>query len=115
MYLFDERVPEYYLDRPCETWDALYENLPLCETRLWNDNEGLVLDRNGTRISVEKIGEGTLAASWDGKRVIFSENGIKLFGIDEITFDTTSSTAHQAEERDFRRGDREDLLPHRQV
>ena len=93
MYLFDERVPEHYLDRPCETWDALYENLPLCETRLWNGNEGLVLDRNGTRISVEKIGEGTLAASWGDKKVIFSENGIKLFGIDEITFDTTSSTA----------------------
>lgn len=93
MYLFDERVPEYYLDRPCETWDALYENLPFSDTRLWAGNEGLVLDASGSKISVEGIGEGKLAASWGDKKVIFSENGIELYGMKEISLDTTSATA----------------------
>ena len=93
MYLFDENVPEYYLDRPCETWDAIYENLPLADTRLWEGNEGIVIDRNGSKISVEALGEGRLAASWDDKKVIFSENEIKLCGIGEISLDIASATA----------------------
>ena len=32
LYCFDEDAPERYLDRPCETWDATYENLPVVDT-----------------------------------------------------------------------------------
>ncbi len=93
MYLFDENVAEYYLDKPCETWDALYENLPLSDTRLWKGNDGLVLDTEGSLISVEKTGEGVLTASWDDKKVVFTEDGITISGTKNITFDTTGATA----------------------
>lgn len=60
LYCFSEDVPERYLDRPCETWDATYENLPVVDTLLWKGNEGLVLDTHGGPLSLEKTKESCL-------------------------------------------------------
>jgi len=81
MYLFDERIPEWYLDTPCETWDATYENMPVVETLLGKDDNGLVLDNNGVSLTVNKPQEGVLEVLWQDKKVKFTENGIEFFGI----------------------------------
>lgn len=75
-YLFAEKVYEDYYDRPCETWDAAYENLPVVDTLLWEDREGLVLEEAAEPFSVEKEADGALKVSWQRKSVTFRERGI---------------------------------------
>lgn len=87
LYCFSEDVPERYLDRPCETWDATYENLPVVDTLLWKGNEGLVLDTHGGPLSLEKAKEGCLAVSWGDRRILFTEKGIQITGIRELFLD----------------------------
>jgi hypothetical protein len=38
IYKFDDRYTERYLDKTCEAWDALYDNLPMVNGRLQNEN-----------------------------------------------------------------------------
>jgi hypothetical protein len=33
---FDDRYAERYMDKPCEAWDALYDNLPVVDSRIWS-------------------------------------------------------------------------------
>ncbi len=84
IYLFDENIPEYYLDVACETWDALYENLPVVDTLIWDrqnkDTCGMTLDKNGSPFEIEKLSEGVLAVSWNDKKVIFREGSIEIIG-----------------------------------
>lgn len=77
-YLFDERVYEKYYETPCDTWDATYENLPLIDTLLWEDNGGLLLTENAAAFVAERTGEQELTVSWDDKAVIFSEDKITV-------------------------------------
>ncbi len=77
-YLFDERVYEDYFDQPCETWDAAYENLPVVDTLLWEDREGLVLEDAAEPFVVSSKEEGVLTVSWREKSVTFRESGIFL-------------------------------------
>lgn len=77
-YLFAEGVYEDYYDRPCETWDATYENLPVVDTLLWEDREGLVLEEEAEPFWAEKEENGILRVSWGEKSVTFRESGISL-------------------------------------
>lgn len=77
-YLFAESVYEEYYDRPCETWDAAYENLPVVDTLLWEDKEGLVLEEEAEPFSAQKEENGVLTVSWGEKSVTFRESGISL-------------------------------------
>ena len=81
MYLFDESVCESYYDKPCETWDATYENLPITDTLLWEDDSGIVLDTNATAFSVCKNENGDLEVYWEDKKVIFSEDSVAMFNV----------------------------------
>ena len=87
LYRFDEDVPERYLDRPCQTWDATYENLPLADTLLWEGNKGLVLDTRGGALSLAKAGENCLEVSWGDRQALFTEEGIRVRGLRESFLD----------------------------
>lgn len=80
-YLFDERVYESYYDEPCDTWDATYENLPVIDTILWEDKDGLVLEENAAPFQVKKLQKDVLEVSWGEKAVIFHEEKIVLKNI----------------------------------
>ena len=92
MYLFDETAEESYLHTPCTTWDGTYENLPLIDTLLWEDNDGLMLDVNGSEIHTEKPEDGVLSILWDDKKITFSENEILLQNIAPV-WNTNGSLA----------------------
>ena len=95
-YYFRENVPEKYLDSPCVTWDATYENLPVADTLLWEGNAGLVLDTRGSAVFLEKAGENCLKVSWNDRAVLFAEDGIEISGTTELFLDWTGSRAHPA-------------------
>jgi hypothetical protein len=33
---FDDRYTERFTERPCEAWDAVYDNLPMVDGRIWS-------------------------------------------------------------------------------
>ena len=80
LYLFDERVREHYLTETCTTFDAVYENLPIVDTLLWNKDEkrelGLMIDTDGVPFTVEKRNESELAVLWGEKSIVFREDRI---------------------------------------
>lgn len=92
LYLFDENMYDSYFETPCETWDALYENLPVVDTLIWEENAGLVLDNEATAFEVSKQSETELKVSWKDKYVLFSQDKISFNNIDAV-LDTTGSKA----------------------
>lgn len=88
IYLFDENAEDKYLYKACETFDAVYENLPIVDTRLWGEDVeacGMYLDDQGEAFDTERISEKELKVYWGDKYVIFRENEIEINNCD-ITF-----------------------------
>lgn len=63
---FDDQYRERYLDEPCTSWDAVYDNLPICDERSWTSD----YDNAKAGISFEGLYEFKTA-----KRI---GNGLKL-------------------------------------
>ena len=80
LYLFDDRIKDHYLTEKCTTFDAVYENLPIIDTRIWADEEkkncGLVLDSDAPAFTVKKASSGSLEATWKEFKIVFDENKI---------------------------------------
>lgn len=95
IYLFDENVKEMYLDTACPTYDATYENLPVSDTLLWKNNNGITLDENAVKFDVEKNDENSVTAFWNGKSVTFNEKSIVLKNVSPV-FDLSGATADTA-------------------
>lgn len=93
LYLFDETVKDYYLDTPCDTWDAIYENLPLVDTLVWQDNKGLVLDQNGSPFSIKKAADQVLTVQWDNGSITFLEDKICIYNLKKLIYDFSESKA----------------------
>lgn len=91
LYLFDENVPEHYLEETCDSFYALYENLPLVDTVIWaegvRENIGLTLDENGGEFSCEILSDTSVKIAWKDKAVVFTQDGIETTGISEMTYD----------------------------
>lgn len=96
-YLFDETVPEYYAETTCDSFDALYENLPLVDTTVWaegcRENIGLTLDSDGGEFRLELCSDTCVKVSWADKSVVFTEEGIETAGIAEMTYDLMQKAA----------------------
>ena len=75
LYKFDETLKEHYLNTPCKTWDALYENLPIVDTIVWQDNGGMVIDNNASQFTVTRE-EENLKISWGAKTLTFTPDGM---------------------------------------
>ena len=87
LYLFDENVPEHYLDKACETWDAEYENLPLIDTIRGKDVKGLTFRGALGKLSTSRTGDETLRVSWDNGSVEFAPDGITVYSAEcELIF-----------------------------
>ena len=96
-YLFDENVEEHYLYETCESFFALYENLPLVDTAVWaedvRENIGLTLDDAGGAFSFERLSDTVVRITWNGKAVIFTETGIETQGVSVMTYDLMQKQA----------------------
>ncbi len=96
-YLFDENVPEHYLEETCESFYALYENLPLVDTAVWAEgvrtNIGLTLDEDGGELSYEALSDTSVKIAWKEKFVVFTEEGIQTGNIPEMTYDPLNKQA----------------------
>ncbi len=90
LYLFDERIKDYYLDTQCTRFDAVYENLPIVDTIIWQkdkkENIGLVLDVNAEAFTAERVGNEDLCVKWSDKSVIFHPDSIEIINCEELTF-----------------------------
>jgi hypothetical protein len=82
LYLFDDRIEDYYTNTVCTTFDAVYENLPIVDTAYQKGETdggfGILLDADATKFHASKTGEGELTVSWNDKSVIFTENSIVI-------------------------------------
>lgn len=96
-YLFDENVPEHYAEKTCESFYALYENLPLVDTVVWAEgvrvNIGLTLDENGGAFCFEALSDTCAKVSWNDCSVVFTQEGIETAGVGEVTYDLMQATA----------------------
>lgn len=79
LYLFDEKVPERYLDKACETWDAEYDNLPVIDTIRGKDTSGLVFKGAVGKLRTSRKENDTLCVSWDNGSVEFAPNCIRVY------------------------------------
>lgn len=90
-YLFDETVPDHYLSETCDSFYALYENLPLVDTVIWAEgvrgNIGLTLDEDGDAFSCAVLSDTSVKVSWKDKAVVFTEAGIETDGIGAMRYD----------------------------
>jgi len=82
LFLFDERTEEHYLRNVCNSFDAVYENLPIINNLLWSGNEkyrcGLVIDEEASAFQAGKCGEHALEIKWDGGSLIYDEEKITI-------------------------------------
>ena len=83
LYLFDERIPDYYNNHICTTFDAVYENMPIVDTVYQKGDTdggiGMLLDGAAESFSVEKVGEDTLRVYWSNKSAMFTKDRIILY------------------------------------
>ena len=82
LYLFDDRIKDYYEDTICDTFDGVYENLPIVDTIYQKGDTdggiGIILDECGTDFNASKTADQELTVSWGDKSVIFRETEIIL-------------------------------------
>ena len=80
LYLFDDKIKEYYEDTTCSTFDAVYESLPIVDTAYQKGDTdggfGIVLDDNGAIFDAKKSSDEELTVSWSDKTVIFKKDSI---------------------------------------
>lgn len=81
-YLFDERIPDYYNDHVCTTFDAVYENMPIVDTVYQKGDTdggfGIILDDSASAFTVEKTADEELTVSWSDKSVVLQKDRILL-------------------------------------
>ena len=82
LYLFDDRISDMYNNAACETFDSVYENMPIVDTHYQRGNTnggyGIVLDSEAESFTAEKYNENELIVAWNDKSVIFKEDRILL-------------------------------------
>ena len=90
---FDETYKERYLNASCDSWSALYDNLPVLDYRLWSDGEresGLFFEKRISDIAISEE-ESSLVVTVDFEdgtsgRVVFCEEGISFENLGACRF-----------------------------
>lgn len=82
LYLFDERIRDLYTERKCETFDAVFENLPIVDTLFGSPDEkvncGLSITGCGKKFKVGNIGNSVLHITSGKVSVKFYEDRITV-------------------------------------
>ena len=100
IYKFDDRYTERYLDKTCEAWDALYDNLPMVNGRLQNTaGQDAVLEfalpvSPAGFTCVEHDQTLEVLVSFENQttgRILLSPEGMTLTDCGELTYITAES------------------------
>lgn len=82
LFLFDDRIGDFYNDNTCTTFDAIYENLPIVDTMTCPVESrkqcGLLVDESGAHFAVEKVADGVLRVNFGDKSVTFCEDRMEI-------------------------------------
>ncbi len=91
---FDDRYKERYLEQPCASWIATYDNLPIVDTRLWSDGDKkcqLALKKQVTQMEASEQSATALqiklnfADGMEGN-ILFAEKGICFDNCGDILY-----------------------------
>lgn len=78
LFLFDQTIEDHYLKNNCETFDAVFENLPIVDSMTAPDEDkkccGMMIDENALPFDSKKGGDGVLCAG----PVTFYEDKIEI-------------------------------------
>ncbi len=89
LFLFDEGTTDFYLENTCETFDAVFENLPIVDSMSAPESDrkccGMMIDDNAQRFDAKKIADGVLTAG----PVTFFEDRIEILS-DSLTLYSNS-------------------------
>lgn len=83
LYLFDEGIKDLYETSECDTFDAVYENMPIVDTVYQKGDTdggyGIILD-DGCKepLRVEKTEDDVLKVYWDNNSVTFTPTNVIL-------------------------------------
>ena len=99
---FDEGYGDRYHDKRCETWMALYDNLPIIDSKLWSSEDvecGLFFEKSVSDFSVSEKEDCSLEITVyfeDGTsgKIHFDENGIFIEGCGDMKYITASLDAN---------------------
>lgn len=80
LYLFDDSIKDFYLENICTTFDALFENLPIIDTRECQSKKecGLNINANVSPFTAKKTGDGVLNITFGDNYVAFFEDSIVI-------------------------------------
>ena len=82
LFLFDERIKDLYMESTCTTFDAIYENLPIVDTRTCPAEDrkqcGVMIHTGTTSLAASKAAEGVLNVQLGEKAVTFYEDRIEI-------------------------------------
>ena len=83
LFLFDDSIEDIYLKDTCTTFDAIYENLPIVDTRSYPDELkkqcGLEIASDGSAFEVKKIDDGVLKVTFGDCAAIFYRERIEIY------------------------------------
>ena len=92
---FDDRYAERYMDRPCEAWDALYDNLPVVDSRIWSKDGkecALTFDTRAKGFTAVEHGQALeITVRFKGGvhgLIYLSPNGITFEGCGVMSYNT---------------------------
>ena len=99
---FDEGYSDRYHNRRCETWMAIYDNLPIIDSKLWSSEDvecGLFFEKSVSDFSVSEKEDCSLEITVyfeDGTsgKIHFDENGIFIEGCGDMKYITASLDAN---------------------
>ncbi|MBR6725848.1 MAG: hypothetical protein IKL81_02545 [Clostridia bacterium] len=82
LFLFDDRVKDRYLDETCTTFDAIYENLPIVDSRTGGAENrkqcGLAIDAEAVPFTVNKVADEVLRVEFAERAVTFYTDRIEI-------------------------------------
>ena len=80
IYLFDDRIKDVYDLKECDTFDAVFENMPIVDTIYQKGDTdggyGIVLDSDATAFCVSKASEDSIKVYWGDKSVTFTPTDV---------------------------------------
>ncbi len=97
LYLFDEKIKDYYFDEKCTRFDAVYENLPIVDTVIWqkdkSENIGIILDSNANSFNASRLKNDALSVEWGNKKIELYPDKIEIINCNELVFDIGNANA----------------------
>lgn len=89
---FDEKYAERYITKPCDTWDAVYDALPVCDERCWSDKDtqeaAIRFDGSYVICDIKRTADTLTVfvkkANGETAMIVFAEKSVKVLGAESV-------------------------------